>query len=200
MDDVLHFPEVQRSERDSDDFRDRPEQPVLLTVEDLSLLTLRDIEQAKDIVDKYAQLTIPREATELFKQHLFQRVDSWFVQVADVGLIYLTNIVPAFTANLQVMFWDKKFGKLRRELVQRVIATGIHEFALTRVQAFVPETNIPLAQVELRKIGFHHEGTLRKAWRDNADCDLLVFGLLKEEVKEWQAVHHLVTTSSAVRT
>lgn len=195
MDNYTDILEIEPGELSSVDIRVGAEQSSLLTVSDLSLLQLEDLEQVREIIELYAEMDLPRENVELFKQHLLQRVDSWFVQVDEVGLIYLTNIVPSFTANLQVIFWDKKFGKNRRELVQAVLATGVEEFALTRISAFVPETNGAL-QIELKKIGFHHEGTLRKAWREAQDCDLLVFGLLSEEVI-WPTVPQLKTISSA---
>lgn len=194
MDHDLDVLEVQRSEHDGADIHTFPEQPSVLTVEDLSLLRLEDVEVAREIVRQYTSLTIPRENVEFFKQHLFQRNDSWFVKVGEVGLVYLTNIVPTFTANLQVMFWDKRFGKNRRELVRNILATAFEEFALTRVGAFVPVTNRPLAEVELRKIGFVQEGVLRGAWREKEDCDLVVFGLLRDEAKLWGTISHLQTS------
>jgi RimJ/RimL family protein N-acetyltransferase len=192
-DDVL---EVQRGEYGSVDLRVSSEQPIPLSDDDLSLLKLTDVEQVQELIELYEEVDIPREHVTLFKQHLLQRTDSWFVQVADVGLIYLTNIVPSFTANLQVIFWDRRFGKNRRELVQHVLATAFDEFDLTRVQALVPESNAPLAKTELRKIGFTQEGVMRKAWRDEVDIDLVLFGLLRNEAV-WQSVPHLKTATTS---
>lgn len=191
MDENADLLEMQCSVDDSVAVHTRSEQPELLTEDDLSPLVLTDEQRIKELVAAYESTSIPVEHVNLFKQHLLQRLDAWFVEVADVGLVYLTGIVPGFVANLQVIFWDKKFGKDRRELVQKVLATGFEEFALTRVNCFVPETNVTMATVALRKIGFTQEGTMRKAWRDgNFDVDMLVFGLLKEEVL-WQPVEHL---------
>lgn len=164
--------------------------------EDIHRLRLDDIDQVATLIQLYSDIDVPREPVELFKQHLLKRNDSWFVEVGEVGLIYLTNIVPTFAANFNVIFWDRRFGKARRSLCQQVIATGMNEFELTRVAAFVPETNVPLAQTELRKIGFQLEGKFVKAWRDEmGDCNLLAFGLLKEEVKEWQILDQLMISS-----
>lgn len=197
MDNYVDVLEVHQSEHTRDNVRAWTEQPASLTVDDLSLLQIKDVEMAKGILEEYANIDVPRENIELFKQHLFQRMDSWFVQVGDIGLVYLTNIIPTFTANLQVIFWDRRFGKNRRELVKQVIRTAIEEFELTRIQAFVPATNGPLANVELRKIGFVQEGVLRRAWREGDDQDLVVFGLLEGESSTWQSVAHLMTSSAA---
>lgn len=167
----------------------------------LRLLQLEDVEQVKDIIKLYSEIDVPRDHVELFKNHLLQRADSWFVDVSDdentpLGLIYLTEIIPTFTAKFNVIFWDKKFGQGRRRLCQKVIATAFKEFELTRLSALTPEANRPLGEVALPKIGFHHEGTMRKAWRAPGvdDCDMLTFGLLRNEVSEWQPQDHLMTS------
>jgi hypothetical protein len=191
MDDDSTVLEMQCSLSDDPPVRGRPEQPRVVTVDDLSLLTLTDTEGVKELIDRYLSCEVSKEHVELFKQHLLQRLDSWFVAVNDVGLIYLTGIVPEFVANFQCIFWDRRFGANRRDMVQRVLATAFAEFELTRVSAFVPEVNHRLAEIELPKVGFKAEGKLRKAWREGAvDCDMHILGLLKEEVK-WQPVDHL---------
>lgn len=188
MDDFIDVLEVQRSERDGEDFYPHSEQ---LTVEDLHLLRLDDLQKVEEILQLYIETNVPRDDIELFKIHLLQRVDTWFVEVADVGLIYLTDVIPTFSANLKVIFWDRKFGKERRELVQRVLATAFNQFYLKRVQSLVPTTNRPLAETEMKKIGFIQEGLCRKAWREGGvDYDLYIFSLLKNEVK-WETVAHL---------
>lgn len=170
-----------------------------MTVDDLHLLRLDDIEYVQELLEMYADMDVPREHFEIFKINLLQRVDSWFVEASNIGLIYLTNIVPGFTANFHVIFWDKRFGANRREIVRNVLATAFSEFFLTRITALVPETNVPLAYTELKKIGFKHEGVMRKGWREVVDVDCVVYGLLKTEAVEWQPVDHLMT-SSAPRT
>jgi RimJ/RimL family protein N-acetyltransferase len=162
-----------------------------LDEQSLRMLKLEDIEQVKGILELYADIDVPREHIAVFQQHLLQRSDSWFVEVVDTGLIWLTNILPEFKADFNVIFWDRSFGADRRMLCRHVIATAIAEFDLTRVQSFTPVTNATLAEVALRKIGFVKEGVLRKAWRDKEDCDLIVFGLLREEAVAWPVVEAL---------
>lgn len=161
-----------------------------LTVESLRPLRLEDLEQTRGILELYADADVPRENIVYFENHLLHRKDSWFVEVVDTGLIYFTNIVPTFKADFNVLFWDRRFGSNRRSLCQQVIATAVGEFELNRVQTFVPVTNKALAYTEMGKIGFSVEGTLRKAWRDTTDVDLIMFGLLAEEVR-WPVVDSL---------
>lgn len=188
---------MQRSDDSGGDFRDRAEQS-RLTEDSLQVLRLEEIEQIQEIIRLYTDIEVPRPHVEVFKQHLLYRKDSWFVEVLDCGLIYLTDIIPTFTANFHVIFWDKKFGADRRELCKNVLATAFAEFELTRVMSAAPEINATLAYTALKKIGFVKEGVLRKAWREVQDFDLFIYGLLAEEAKEWQAIPHL--TSGALTT
>jgi RimJ/RimL family protein N-acetyltransferase len=191
MDNYVDVLEVQHSEHDGSHFHTSAVESVPLTVDDLSLLRLDDLEKVDEILQLYNETAVPRENITLFQQHLVQRLDSWFVAVADVGLIYLTNVIPTFSANLQVIFWDRKFGAVRRQLVQRVLGTAFQQFALTRVQALVPVTNKALATTEMRKIGFVQEGQLRKAWREEGeDHDMVVFSILRSECS-WEPVSQL---------
>jgi RimJ/RimL family protein N-acetyltransferase len=61
---------------------------------------------------------------------------------------------------------------------------GADVLGLRRIEAKAYEYN-PLSINTLKRNGFTHEGTLRKAsWRDGRYWDILVFGLLREELEE----------------
>jgi len=181
-----HLPEVEHRDDSLSTVRCRAVEPG----QELRLLQL-DGEKIHSLSRRYSNIEVPREHLTLFEQYLF-RADTWFVEVGDVGLFYLTNIVPAYAATFNTIFWDRKFGRSRRMLAQDVIATAFEEFELIRLAAFVPETSV-LAQVEYPKIGFRREGVLRKAWKEaNAACDLFAFGLLRDEVNaSWQIIPEL---------
>lgn len=196
MDDFTDILEVHGGFGDSEDLHPISEQPDGVGVEDLSLLRLENYEDAEELVKLYSEIDIPREHTELFKHHLLARRDSWFVDVGGIGLVYLTNILPSFTANFNAIFWDRKFGKDRRSLAQQILATGMSEFDLTRVQANIPSSNVVLVDT-LPKMGFTKEGVLRNAWRDvNGDIDIVTFSILKREVK-WPVIQTLEITSAS---
>jgi hypothetical protein len=151
--------------------------------------------QVERILSLYSSLAIAKEHVELFKLHLLSRSDSWFVEVGEVGLVYLTNVLPKFVANLNFIFWDGKLGKDRRDCIRFAVTTAFDEFALTRMQALVPSANTPFL-VTLKKIGFSLEGTMRRAWRDaSGDQDLLILGMLKEERPVCQTLAALKTTT-----
>ena len=64
---------------------------------------------------------------------------------------------------------------------------GADVLGLRRIEAKAYEYN-PLSVNTLKRNGFTHEGTLRKAsWRDGRYWDILVFGILREELEEQRA-------------
>lgn len=173
--------------------------------ESLRLLSLKNLDQVQRILSEYERIDVPRDHIELFRAALLYRADSWFVETLDedgdsIGLIYLTDIVPEFSAKFNMIFWDKKLSVTRRHLAQKVIATAFEEFNLVRLSAMAPASNRPLHEANLPKIGFKQEGLLRKAWRGKVDEDLYLFGLLRDEAKAWEPQVHLQMTSSVART
>jgi RimJ/RimL family protein N-acetyltransferase len=116
-----------------------------------------------------------------------------FVIVTDEGKVIGCISFSNYTPNLDIMihctvdpdyqgkwfrknfykavFADYAFGTLGVERVSAYTFTGVND----RTANF------------LKKIGFKHEGTIRRAARDgNGFCDSLLFGLLKKEVLTWQ--------------
>ena len=64
---------------------------------------------------------------------------------------------------------------------------GADVLGLRRIEAKAYEYN-PLSVNTLKRNGFTHEGTLRKAsWRDGRYWDILVFGVLREELEAQRA-------------
>jgi hypothetical protein len=133
----------------------------------------------------YSALKMPKSHEMVFAAALMAG-DSWFVEAGDVGLIYLTNVIPRFCAQLNVTFWDQKLHRNRQEVVKTVLAEAFEKFDLTKINASAPVTNVPLKSF-YRKIGFIMEGTLRRMWTSNPPQDMHVLGMLREEL-EWQLV------------
>lgn len=150
-------------------------------------------EHAAEIIRKYEALSWPKVSANIFAQHLLQRSDSWFVEAGDVGLIYLTDVVPGFHGHLNVVFWDQKLHRNRAEVTKTVLAEAFEKFTLEKISCAAPVTNHPLRSF-YTKIGFVREGCLRRMWPSNPPTDLSMFGMLREELS-WQLV--LRTTSLA---
>ncbi len=104
-----------------------------------------------------------------------------------LGLVRLFNIhLLEGYAFLETMLTDprairKGFGVEAGTLISYY---GIDVLGLRRIEAKVYEYNV-LSANSLRRHGFHLEGTLRKAaFQGGLYWDVLVFGILREEVEE----------------
>jgi len=172
------------------------EDRVVVKPEDLHLLRFHSLDQIRGILERYDALDIPKVHRNVFMEHLTSRRDAWFIEVADVGLIYLTFVVPRINANLNVLFWDGKLTRDRREAVKSVLVTAFDLYELPRISAACPVTNMPLRQM-LNKIGFVLEGVARKGYvePDGTYVDLVMFGVLDEEAKTWPALRVTTITS-----
>ena len=104
-----------------------------------------------------------------------------------LGLVRLFNIHQSEGyAGIETILGDRR-PETRGYGVQasRLMAYyGVDVLGLRRLEAKAYEYN-PLSINTLRRNGFTHEGTLRKAsWRDGRYWDILVFGLLRDELDE----------------
>lgn len=189
MDIVEHLPEVLGSESDGNDLHPSPLRP-----EDLRLLRIVSLEQVQDILQKYMMLDIPKEHHMTFANQLTHSRDAWFIEAGDKGLIYLTSVIPRLNATLNMLFWDGKLTKDRREAVRSVVVEATELFELPRISALCPQTNLPLRQV-LKKIGFVLEGVSRKGYLtpSGSYIDMFLFGVTSEEVSQWPVAR--LTTS-----
>lgn len=185
MDSVEHLSEVHFSEPGGNSVRSGEQRDtVKLTLEDCRPFRVESIEQVADLIKKYAELALPIEAPLVFASHLTQRPDAWFVELGEVGLFYLTNIVLHFAADANVVFWDRRFGRDRRDVVQSLVCSAFDLFDLKRIQARIPAVNVPL-RTQLQRSGFKEEGVLRSAWIDeNGLQSLHVLSMIREERPE----------------
>ena len=107
-----------------------------------------------------------------------------------VGLVRLFNIHQSEGyAGIETIVGDRR-PRWRGYGVQasRLMAYyGADVLGLRRIEAKAYEYN-PLSVNTLKRNGFTHEGTLRKAsWRDGRYWDILVFGILREELEAQRA-------------
>jgi RimJ/RimL family protein N-acetyltransferase len=185
MDKVSDISEVQRDRPVVHDIRlsSTRDGVTQLRPEDLRPLRLEKPEDLKRLVALYSALRMPKTHEMIFAQALLAP-DAFFVEAGEVGLIYLTAIIPGFCGQLNVSFWDSKLHRNRQEAVKTVLAEACEKFDLQKINASVPVSNVPLRSF-YRKIGFVMEGCLRRMWTSSPPQDMHVLGLLREEL-EWQ--------------
>ncbi len=102
-------------------------------------------------------------------------------EVDDVGILYLTNIIPAFSALAHFTFWDRRM-KGREPLIREMIKYCFNRYNFHRIETHVALYATPvLAAVE--RIGFVKEGRARKAVRKKGEWfDVNLYAILREEV------------------
>ena len=107
--------------------------------------------------------------------------------VRPVGLVRLFNIHQSEGyAGIETILGDRRASRQGYGVqASRLMAYyGADVLGLRRFEAKAYEYN-PLSINTLKRNGFTHEGTLRKAsWRDGRYWDILVFGLLRHEMEE----------------
>lgn len=144
---------------------------------------MTDLLRVGELLVRYDGCAFPKEDVNHFFYHLTQERSAWFVEAGDVGLMYLTNVVPRGDATLHTMFWD---GTLVREYVAAVkmfVADAFERFDLARLSARVSFDNHPIRRF-YRDVGFTLEGVVRSGWSFDPPVDLVLFGMLKEEKPE----------------
>lgn len=104
-----------------------------------------------------------------------------------VGLVRLFEIHQSEGyAGIETIIGDQRASRkgLGVQASRLMAYYGVDVLGLRRIEARAYEYN-PLSINTLKRNGFAHEGTLRKAaFRDGRYWDIMVFGLLKEELEE----------------
>jgi len=182
MDNIESLSPVQRSESDGEDLRSDPEPGSIhvASPEDIRPLKFGSLIQIGEILAKYEAMPVEKESNLVFLQHLTTRRDSWFVEVGELGIVYLTNVVIGRDADLNVMFWDRRLSMDRKAAVKAIVTTAFEKFQLPRITAYVPSTSAPMPRF-LRDIGFQQEGVVRRGWSNDPPIDSVLFGMLFDE-------------------
>jgi len=102
-------------------------------------------------------------------------------EVDDVGILYLTHIIPGLSALAHFSFWDKRL-RGREQLIREMIKLAFQKYGFQRIETRVAlYANPVLGAVE--RIGFVKEGRARKAVRRGGDWyDVNLYSMLREEV------------------
>lgn len=182
MDHVTVDPAVLSSESDSSDLRGGTEPRDLdrLSPEDLEEVRFTDLLEIGEYMTRYHLLDVPKEDSVRFGVDLTTRRDAWFIRAGDLGLIYLTNVVPEAAADFHAVFWDKRLGMDRVAAVKVVLADAFDRFALRRISAHVPVYSVPMRRF-LQDAGFVLEGVTRHGWSFDPPVDVVHYGMLLEE-------------------
>jgi len=104
-------------------------------------------------------------------------------EIAGVAGVHLLNDVQRKTCEMGFWIGESFWGKgIASEVCRQLIHFAFTYYDIVRIQAEVASPNKASARV-LRKNGFRKEACLRKAFhKDGHDYDLLMFGILREEV------------------
>lgn len=118
---------------------------------------------------------------------LVQLPDSYWLEVLEggkpVGIIYWTDMCDLISAQVHVIFWDRKLGE-KVELCREVARHFFRTFPHHRIEAVLPVTYHPTLKLA-KKIGFVQEGIKRQSKvMDGKRVNEVIFGLLDSEIRE----------------
>lgn len=118
------------------------------------------------------------------------------LKVSDIGVVYVTDLIPGDSAQGHFLFWDRKSAG-RHRIILAALQWVMDNFDLHRVSIEVPR-HAYNALHRLYKIGFRVEGVLKKAQLFEGErYDIFLFGVLRDEITD-QALQegHLERTES----
>lgn len=106
-------------------------------------------------------------------------------EVDDVGILFLTEIVPGGTAKAHYVFWDRIL-RGRDELVYHMVKRLIEEYDFQRIEVEVPLYANPVI-ISAKRIGFTNEGRKRNVvlYRDEW-WDTVMFSMTPEDIPRIQ--------------
>jgi RimJ/RimL family protein N-acetyltransferase len=178
----------------------------------LRTLTLKDLDLLTEWVeDPFLERMVGSEFLQAFK-HVYDKSPDFFTAVLNdptqvvlvieanqgwdkpVGIVRLYNIhLMEGYAFLETIVTDHR--ALRRgfgiEAAQLIAYYGVDVLGLRRIEAKAYEYNV-LSINSMKKNGFVQEGVLREAgWDGERYCNVLVFGILRDEIEEQRRKHKL---------
>jgi RimJ/RimL family protein N-acetyltransferase len=143
------------------------------------LLLPEQVKQTYDAVKDYLPDSL-RELNSFIALYLSK--DSMFLEIGDFqGVVWLSNIIPGWKANVHIVLWDKDIhgqytegNRIERELAQLL--------RLRRITAYIPSTFTPAIHFA-EQLGFVYEGLHRLADRYNEELvDVYSYALLEEVI------------------
>lgn len=99
-------------------------------------------------------------------------------RVVDGELVCLVSFGNLRNGDVEIMGWARP-GGISRDIIRALAVYAFQTLGVNRVTARAVESNTDSQRV-LARLGFKHEGTLRRA--DNGE-NVLIFGLLPEDIR-----------------
>lgn len=98
------------------------------------------------------------------------------------GIVLVEAIRPGLMAEFHATVWDHKLSA-KTEALRELLLWLFIQLRLERLETYVASYARPVRRFLVDRLGFTHEGTLRKAFRNNGQLyDLGVYSILREEV------------------
>lgn len=102
-------------------------------------------------------------------------------EIDDVGIVFLSDIVPGLNADIHINFWDRRM-KGREGLIREIAKFAINNFNLHRLSTSIPAYARP-ALARIKKYGFKEEGIIRESvLYEGQYNNVHLFGILASEV------------------
>lgn len=102
----------------------------------------------------------------------------------DGGYITFTAMIPELKAEVHPIFTDHKMSA-HAELFREVMVWAFLQYRYYRLETFIADYAHSVKRFIVKKMGFTHEGTLRKRIIHNGiPMDVDVYSILREEVLE----------------
>lgn len=151
-------------------------EPLVLTQEKMNRLWAK-FSQIPAVFDDFT-----RGSPKAFFEIMVSK-DAMFYEIGDeVGIASAVAIRPRLDAIVHLTFFDRRL-KGREKVLTDIMHEVMTKFQLRRLTAAVP-CNRRIMIRYLRRLGFREEGVMRDAYlTEGRYLDMVLFGLLKEELK-----------------
>lgn len=108
--------------------------------------------------------------------------DSMVFIIDNGGIVLIEGIIPGFKAEFHATFWDRKLSS-RKDVLKDLVIWLFIVLQLERLETTVVSYAKAVRRFLTDRLGFTHEGTLRRAFRNNGLLhDLHIYSILREEV------------------
>ena len=162
--------------------------PMVLTPENLNMFweksskhTTLFNEEIRNDFSKFLEVFISADSSgKISSRGLFWRIDTDEEEM--VGVLYLNKITPEVEALAHFSFFDKR-TRGRSDLVKKMIKYVFEAYDFNRLSVEIPVYAVLPVFKFVESLGFVKEGKKRRAaFFDNKFFDVVLYGILKDEV------------------